>query len=139
MSRDETRPVPRALAAQSLSKCVEFADAAQTLLAAGKYNAAGLQAIHAGIAAADAALIAAAGIRSIAQDHSAAVVLLDANVASFGPTQRRQLTGLLKMKNQVAYDQRLLSEVEARQLVEHATRLSRWAKQVVEDHLGRSQ
>ena len=38
------------------------------------------------------------------------------------------------MKNAVAYEQRLLSEIEARQLVDHAKRLLRWAEQVVESH-----
>jgi len=135
MSRDETRDVPRTHAIQSLQKCMEFSESAQAALGAGRWNAAGLDAIHAGIAAADATLIAAAGIRSIAKDHSAVLGLLEAHVPEYAATQRRQLAGLLKMKNQVAYDHRLLTEVEARQLVDQATRLAKWASATVRDRM----
>ncbi|MFA5845149.1 MAG: hypothetical protein WC971_10020 [Coriobacteriia bacterium] len=131
MSRDETREVRRSHAAQSLTKGVEFSESAQTALGDHRWNAAGLEAIHAGIAAADAALIATAGLRSVSQDHGVAISLLESRVPEFTAIQQRQLAGLLKMKNQVAYDERLLTEVEARQLVEHATRLVKWATGVV--------
>jgi hypothetical protein len=39
------------------------------------------------------------------------------------------------MKNRVAYERRLLTETDARQLVDHAQRLSKWADQVVKKHL----
>jgi hypothetical protein len=42
------------------------------------------------------------------------------------------MLGLLRMKNVVAYEQRLLSETEARQLVDHARRLVRWSSGVCE-------
>lgn len=131
MSRDETRDVPRSQASQSLVKCIEFSESAQAALGGHRWNAAGLDAVHAGIAAADAALIATVGIRSVSKDHGAVVSLLESRVPEFGTTQRRQLTGLLKMKNQVAYDQRLLTEVEARQLVDNSTRLVRWATTIL--------
>lgn len=40
------------------------------------------------------------------------------------------------MKNVVAYEERLLTENEARQLVDQARRLTRWASDVVEAKLG---
>lgn len=119
----------------ALNKCREFTDMAHAALADEKWNAAGLNAIHGGIAAADAALIASAGLRSASQDHGAVVLLLERQVPEFAATQRRQLAGLLKMKNQVAYEQRPLAQIEARQLVDHATRLTRWAEGVVKVHL----
>lgn len=136
MSRAETRPVPKGDARLSLGKCREFTDSAKASLAAGRWNAAGLDAIHAGIAAADAVLIACAGVRSIAKDHSAVVSLLERETSEFTASQRRQLAGLLKMKNQVAYEQRLLTEEEARQLVDNATRLMNWAAGVVSNYAG---
>jgi len=125
----------RSDARASLVKCLEFLATAQDALGAGTWNSAGLNAIHAGIAAADAALIASAGLRSASQDHGAAVTLLEQQLPEFTATQRRQLGGLLKMKNQVAYEQRLLTDVEARQLVDQAARLARWAERAVEAHL----
>lgn len=126
--------VPRSAAKLALTKCLEFTDAAQDALTSGRWNSAALNAIHAGIAAADAALVASAGMRSISPDHGAAVALLVQQVPEFTAAQRRQLGGLLKMKNQVAYEQRLLTETEARQLVDQAARLSRWAADVVSSH-----
>lgn len=132
---DGVRAVPRTDARAALTKCQEFTNTAQGSLGAGKWNSAGLNAIHAGIAAADAALIASAGLRSASQDHSAVILLLGQQVPEFTASQRRQLGGLLKMKHQVAYERRLLTDTEARQLVDHAARLSRWATGVVAAHL----
>jgi hypothetical protein len=131
---DDVRRTARTEAGKPLAKAIEFAEAAQTALCDNRWNAAGLSAVHAGISAADAALIASAGIHSISQDHGAVVLLLDDQVPEFTATQRRQLGGLLKMKNRIAYEQRLLTEVEARQLVDHAKRLTRWARGVVGGH-----
>lgn len=61
--------------------------------------------------------------------------MLEAGAKSLGATHRRQLTGLLKMKGIVEYDQRLLTEVEARQLVDQASRFVAWSAQVVTDHV----
>jgi hypothetical protein len=119
----------------ALTKCLEFLTTAQDALGSGRWTSAGLNAIHAGIAAADAALVASAGLRSSSQDHGAAIAVLEQQVPEFAATQRRQLGGLLKMKNQVAYEQRLLTDVEARQLVDHAARLTRWSERVVAEHL----
>jgi hypothetical protein len=62
---DKTVSVPRSEAAKSLAKCIEFAEAAVASRDAEKWNAAGLAAVHSGIAAVDAAVIASAG----AQEH----------------------------------------------------------------------
>jgi len=132
---DDVRPTPRSDARAALSKCQEFTNTAQAALADEKWNAAGLNAIHAGIAAVDTALIASAGLRSASQDHGSVVSLLEQQVPEFDASQRRQLSGLLKMKNQVPYERRRLTYIEARQLVDHAARLTRWAEGVVKDHL----
>lgn len=125
----------RTEARDSLRKAVEMASAAASELANGRWNSAGLNAVHAGICAADAALIASAGVRSGSQDHGAVVALLDERVPTFTAAQRRQLGGLLKMKNLVAYERRLLTESEARQLADQANRLTKWAVTVTEDQL----
>lgn len=134
MSSGETRDVPRSHAELSLAKSIEFAESAQSALGSRRWNSAGLDAVHSGIAAADAVLIKVIGARSVSKDHGAVVSLLDSQVPTFTATQRRQLTGLLRMKNQVAYEQRPLTETEARQLVDQATRLAKWALGVVADN-----
>ena len=128
--------VVRSEARTALTKSLEFSEAAQAEAAAKRWNAAGLAAIHSAISAADAAMIAAAGMRSTSQDHGALIPLLEAQIPEFKALQRRQLGGLLKKKNQVAYERRLLSDVEAKLLVDQAMRFTRWANGVVKEHLG---
>jgi len=136
MGRPETSSVRKGEAKRSIVKATEFVETAKSSLGSNRWNAAGLSAIHAGISAADAALIAVTGLRSVAKDHGAVTELLAESAAGFTATQRRQLGGLLKLKNQVAYESRLLMEIEARQLVDHAVRLTRWAKRLVDEHVG---
>jgi hypothetical protein len=133
---DSTRAVDRRQAQKFLAKAQEFFESASGDLLNKRWNAAGLNAIHAGISAADAAVVASSGQRSSSKDHSAAVDLLTSAVPEAGASQLRQLTGLLGMKNAVEYEQRLMTESETRALVEQSGRLVRWAATVVSDHLG---
>ena len=133
--RRDVTEVPRSHGHAAIAKAEEFLESADADLEASRWNSAGLAAVHAGIAAADTALIVSAGLRSASQDHGAVVQLLDETVPEFTGAQRRQLGGLLKMKNRVAYEQRPLTEVESRQLVDHARRLVRWARNTLEEHL----
>lgn len=131
----DSRKCERSKARPAQKKAEEFVAAAKSDLEQSRWNAAGLTAIHAGICAADAGLIASAALRSASQDHGAVIQLLDDQVPEFSPAQKRHLTGLLSMKNRVAYEQRLLTVTEARQLVDHADRLTRWSGGVVGRHL----
>ena len=135
-TKRETRAVPKGEARRVFLKAEEFLAGASASRAASRWNAAGLDAIHAGIAAADAALIALVGHRSASRDHGDALELLAQASPAFTAVQRRQFGGLLKMKNAVAYEQRLLTEVEARKLVDHAVRFVGWAGEVVKKHSG---
>ncbi len=129
----DTRVVPRSDARGAIIKAEEFLGAAEAAAGAAQWNACGLDAIHAGIGAADAALAASAGLRNVSQDHGFVVRLLESDVPGFSAPQRRHLTGLLQMKNTVAYENRLVTETEARQLLDHARRFVRWARQIVGD------
>jgi HEPN domain-containing protein len=130
----ETRAVPRGDARKAQAKAEEFLSAASIDLEAARWSAAGLTAIHAGICAADAALIASVGVRSVSPDHGAAATILERKVPESTAAQRRQLIGLINMKNTTEYEQRALTEIEARRLVDHAQRLVAWARKVVSNH-----
>jgi hypothetical protein len=136
ISRNDIRVVPRSYARGALLKAREFVEIADTAVSTSRWNGAGLASIHAGICAADAALIAAAGVRSASKDHGAVLELLRERVIEFSSIQQRQLAGLLQKKNSVAYDQRLVTDVEARQLFDQAQRLVAWARDVVDAHIG---
>lgn len=73
MTRDETRSVERGAARKPLAKAIEFCEGSRVDLDSGRPNSAALAAIHAGISASDAALIAVAGVRSVARDHGAVI------------------------------------------------------------------
>ena len=121
-----SRPVSKESSRIALQKAQQFVDAAHTEYEKERWDAAGLSAIHAGISAADAVLIFAVGIRSSAQDHSNVSSLLESSVASFRGSPRTHLVGLLKMKNVVAYEQRLITQSEAQSLVKAADRFLAW-------------
>ena len=113
------------------AKAEEFLRAAETSLAAREWNAAGLGAVHAAISFADAVLVAVAGVRSKENDHGAVVALLDERVAGFRGASRRQMVGLLRSKNSIEYEHRLVTEAEAVQFVDGARRFARWARGVM--------
>jgi hypothetical protein len=133
--KSDLRSVSRGEARKAQAKAEEFAQAAASEATAERWNAAGLAAVHAGISAADAALIAMAGLRSVSEDHGAVTVALEEQVPEFKAGQRRQLAGLLRLKNTVAYEQRLLTPTEARQMADQARRLVRWSRQIVDERL----
>jgi len=113
----------------AMQKAQQFLATAQDAFKSERWDSAGLNAIHAGINAADAVLIAGAGVRSASQDHEKVTDLLAQNISSFSERQRMLLIGLLSMKNTVAYVQRLITQVEAQRLVVAADRFLTWAEQ----------
>lgn len=133
---DAVREVPRTDARKALSLAFELIVAADGAMAVGHWRVAGLSAIHAGICAADAALIASAGIRSASRDHGAVTGLLESAAPTFKMAQRRQLSGLLKEKSAIAYEQRGLKEAEARVMLDQTRRFVDWASGVVGKSLG---
>ena len=133
---DAVREVPRADARKAMSLALELITSSETSTAIGHWRAAGLTAIHAGISAADAALAAAAGVRSASQDHAGVAELLADRVPEFKMAQRRQITGLLKEKSAIAYEQRVVTESEARVMLDQAKRFVEWASGVVTRSLG---
>ena len=132
---DMVREAPRCDAGKALSLARELIVSGDTAMAVGHWRVAGLNAVQAGISAADAALIGAAGVRSASQDHGAVSDLLGSRVPEFKIAQKRQLNGLLKVRNAIAYEQRPLTEVEARVMLDQARRFVEWAGGVVERSL----
>jgi hypothetical protein len=109
-------------------ECLEVAEHSLTV---SRWHAAGVNAIHAGVAAADAALGAAAGYRSASPDHGTVVRLLQESIDGFPTASSRQITGLLKQRNSIYYEARTVTEIEARTLVDQARRFVDWASGVV--------
>jgi uncharacterized protein (UPF0332 family) len=133
---DRIRKVGAPETRRAISLAKECLESAEHALASSRWHVAGFTAIHAGVAAADAALGAAAGFRSASPDHHAVVRMLRESVEGFPASASRQITGLLQQRTAVMYDSRVVTEAEARALVDQARRFVEWANGVVERSLG---
>ena len=109
------------------AKAMEFAGAMRRSLAAGQWDAAGLNAVHAVISAADALLALYGGLRSAESDHRMASRLLEEVMGSASATACRHVSFVIAKKNVIEYEQRRLVEKEARDIAEHAERFLRFA------------
>lgn len=136
--RLKTVSAARAEAAHHLAKAEQFLDAARHAIANQRHDAGMLNAIHAGISAADAVTVALAGERSADPDHRRAVTLLEEVAGDSEPVRlrARQLLMLIEKKNAVEYESRRASGDEARQAVDRASRIVTWARDVIDQ--GRS-
>jgi len=118
-----------------LKKADEFFEMMQESLKKKKWNAAGLNAIHAGISANDAILTFHFGLRSISPKHDDAVKLLIAMMKRDDiETKAKHLRRLISVKNLVEYNGRLFSKSEAESLIKHAERFLDWAKSLLPSH-----
>lgn len=115
-----------------LKKADEFLEIMHVSLKKEKWNAAGLNAIHAGISANDALLTFHFGLRSISPKHDDAVRLLISMMKRADTeTKAKHLRSLLSMKNMVEYEGRLFSKKEAESLAKHAERFLNWIKSLL--------
>ena len=97
-----------------------------------KWNAAGLNAIHAGISANDALLTFHFGLRSISPKHDDAARLLTSMMKREDTeTKAKHLRRLISMKNIVEYEGRLFSKGEAESSAKHAERFLNWVKSLL--------
>ena len=112
-------------------KCGQFERAARTASAAGDWSAAGLNAVHAAIAASDALTTFHLGERSRSKDHADAATLVG-RLALPGVKERSaQLGRILSVKNLVAYEAREITRREAEDLMARMARFVEWALQNV--------
>ncbi len=117
-----------------LAKAQQFSAEAIAAINNSRNDAAMLNAVHAAISATDAVGVALAGRRSTDPDHQRAADLLqEVGGRSRGIVSHvRQLRMLLAKKNLVEYESRQASAKEAREAVQRAERIVRWASQTIE-------
>jgi hypothetical protein len=128
--RARTRPATMADAVAYLSKAEEFLQAATESLQSQNRVAATSNAIHAGIAAADA--IAAARAGAVWRgEHTQAAGHLEASAGVDGKQAGQQLRRLLLLKSRAEYDPDPLTQREARSAVQAAERICAIAERVV--------
>ena len=128
----KTKNEEKTKAAIYLRKAGEFHDVMLSAQATGKWNAAGLNAVHCVISAADAVLVLYAGLRSMSKDHGDVFRLLTLHI----PKDRlegvqRHLEAVIRKKNLIEYESRECAPDDARDMIKHAERFFKWAQQQV--------
>lgn len=118
-------------ALEYLEAAHEFQAAAEASAAAGRWRAAGLDAIHAAIAAADAVCVFEVGERSSSSSHDDASGLLARSGAPGAREKAEQLTAVLELKSQVAYESGLVKRSSAEVLLKRSRRLLDWAHELL--------
>ena len=125
----KTRDVPRERYAVYMKKARGFLSAMNASLSAGNWDAAGLNAAHCAISATDALLAYSAGVRSGGESHRDALELLRLHVKDDQIGSKAQTLGkILSCKNLAAYEDRELTEEEARELAKITRRFFEWAE-----------
>ncbi len=118
------------------SKAGTFWDRAQQCGAAmndalqrGHWEAAGINALHCAISANDAVLVALRGIRPVSKDHKDAVRILQSQFKEEdAQSAAKLLASIISKKTRFEYEQKRLTEKEARELVLNAQRFLEWVK-----------
>lgn len=114
-----------------LEAALEFQAAAEVSASASRWRAAGLNAIHAAIAAADAVCVFELRERSTSSSHEDASDLLRRSGAPGAREKAGQLSAVLDLKSKVEYESRPVSAEEARTLLKRSRRLVEWAESIV--------
>lgn len=126
-----SRAVASGAAARYLAKAEEFLAAADWASGEQRWNACGLNAVHAGISAVDAFCAAAFSERSAGPNHFLAAEFLESRGGRAVAPQANALRRLLARKTRVEYEDRPITPSEARDALQRATRLVGWARERV--------
>lgn len=127
----KTRTVDKNQYRAFLAKARDFASMMDMSLEEGKWNSAGLQAVHTVISASDAVIVYYGGVRSIELDHREVVGLLHDIIGESASTAGRHVSMVIAKKNLVEYEGRLITQSEARDMVDHARRFLNWVNEMM--------
>ena len=130
--RSRVRPVARQGAPRLLEKAGEFYESMREAVRAGRWNTAGLTAIHCAISACDAVLVYYTEQRSASTDHQEVVYLLASLEKVPDVKQKAEtLRKILHQKHLVEYEDRPLTANEAAELAKLTERFYHWAQHLV--------
>ena len=130
--RHRTRRVERAASASYLKKATEFFESMGQAMHVGRWNAAGLNAVHCAISACDAVLVYYTEQRSASPDHETAAYLLSSLAEVPEAKQKAEtLRRILQEKHIIEYEDRTFTAHEAAELAKLTERFYQWANEVV--------
>jgi len=127
----KTRTVDKNQYHAFFAKAKDFASMMEVSLEQGKWNSAGLQAVHTVISASDAVIVYYGGVRSAETDHREVVGLLHDITGETASAAGKHVSRVIAKKNLVEYEERLIIQSEARDMVEHAKRFLDWVSGVL--------
>lgn len=129
VNEPQTKRVDKSMAVAFWDRAQQCATAMNDALHKGHWEAAGINAVHCAISANDAVLVALRGIRPASQDHKDAVrVLLSQFKEEDAQSAAKRLGAIISKKSRVEYEQKRMTEREAREIVLDAQRFLEWAK-----------
>jgi len=128
----QTTNVDKSTYISFLKKALDFLKSAQENLDKENWNAAGLDAVHAGISANDALLVCLYGIRSSSKNHDDAVRLTLSLINKEGLKEAvNHLRRLIAKKNLIEYEGKCFPKHDAEAVVLHADRFVSWVKGIL--------
>lgn len=111
-----------------LKKAKEFYQTMYQAEKSGNWNAVGLNGVHCVISLIDAILVKYKGMRSVSEDHTVAITLLNSAIEIDAIAQKAQLARrIIAKKNLVAYELRSFTEPEALDMIKQVQRFYEWA------------
>lgn len=133
----KTRPVDGSKSCFYLQKAEECKNSMKRAFESHEWNACVINAIHCAISAADAMCVAKLGLRNAGENHNDALVLLSQVLPKIGLEDKdikkkiEHLSGLLSIKTDAEYGERLFYERDAEMAVKHAERLLAFVKEKI--------
>lgn len=127
----KTRTVDKNQYDAFLAKAKDFASMMDMFLEQGKWNSAGLQAVHTVISASDAVIVYYGGVRSSELDHREVVGLLHDIMGESASAAGRHVSRVIAKKNLLEYEGRLIAQSKAWDMVEHARRFLDWVNEML--------
>ena len=128
MAEVKTQRLRKELHLNFLKKAGECAALMRVALEQGGYNAAAILAVHCGISAADALTVFSLGVRHAGTNHADVQRLLMQVADPLMGQKLRHLAMLLGIKGVAEYEERLITETNARDAVTHAERFLSWVQ-----------
>ena len=126
MEKVKISRVDRNLYTNYLVRAEECLSAAKNSLSLNKRNASAISAIHSGIASLDALCVYYLGQRHAGQNHEDAIILFR-SIKQLSreeiDTIANRVIKILKMKNMAEYEERLIHQTEAQNILKDAERL----------------
>lgn len=127
----KTRNVDKHKYRNYLIKAEEFFGMAKISYDQGKYNTTVVCCVHSAISASDALTVFYKGVRHAGDRHEDVVSLLTSLGIKDIQSKTRQLLALLVIKNTAEYEEKLMSESNAKDAIQNAERFLRWVKETL--------